>query len=121
VESTAEDPAPRPTPEKSKYESRQISDGWKSMRSWTPVEEEGGWRMSGNCPGCGHRMSKFFRDEGLALGMAQARVEGAQGAEPVETDVVICNCTAPHEGRRESEQGCGAYWGVAATWPGAAS
>jgi hypothetical protein len=78
--------------------------GWTDAvaQTWSLDEADGGWRLSGDCPTCGHPSETSV-----------VRVTAAPGALPprvvheVLKVLVVCDCTADHEGRPAGLTGCG--------------
>jgi hypothetical protein len=71
------------------------------VEGWDRLERKGD-ALVGECPRCGHSVSKSLKDGPIATAVP-------------EKVTVICNCHQEHKGMTDKAEGCGAYGGKMVT------
>jgi len=97
---------PRPNPDPDAPYETLTPDWWLeevSTWQWQQLEDEK-WKLSGNCPRCGHLMSRV-EGPGIVVFSTGVGVGSRHGVPDVV--FVECNCTDPHKDRPDGETGCG--------------
>lgn len=79
--------------------------GWVDTvaQTWSSDTVDTGFRLSGDCPTCAHPSQTLV----VNVNSAPAAQPGKATEERVVPVLVVCDCTAEHEGRPADRHGCG--------------
>lgn len=76
--------------------------------SLTRTETPSYWRFKGKCPRCKHDLDVVL-EVPSQVPVDALRVEFETARRRTVRQLIACNCDEAHEGRKETDAGCGIY------------